>query len=310
MPTMARSEDSAAHDAPGRRSARSVGESVALVAIGVGLLGVAAWSASRAKLGGASPDVPGNVSGNEAAFNDALLVAVGALAAAVVILIAPRLRRPGRGPRAASEEEPRRPNVWLRIAVGVFVMFAVVLAIMLAARNRPDQTQPLVLAPAPPEEVRPPPGPRAGAHGWSAVALFAAGAIAVGTAVVVWRRRGRGRGPMYDVEDRPLAPTAEPVDFDALTPADAVRAAYAAARHMLAPMGVPPRPPETPYEYLDRVRADAPNFERPVATLTRLFEVARFSHHPVTPAMKADAIAAYDAVADEAARVRDAAVLA
>src|SRR5687767_16005409 len=115
---MARSEDSAARDAPRRGRARSVRESVALVVIGVGLLGVAAWSASRAKLGGASPDVPGNVRGNQAAFNDALLVAVGALVAAVVILVAPALRRPTRGPRLASEEEPRRPSVWLRIAVG------------------------------------------------------------------------------------------------------------------------------------------------------------------------------------------------
>ena len=210
---------------------------------------------------------------------------------------------------AGDDEEPRRGNVWLRIAVGLFVMFAVVLMIMLAARNRPDQTQPpLVLAPAPPEEVRPPPGTRAGAHGWSAAALAAAGAIAVVTAVVVWKRRGRVRVVMSDVDARPLAPPAEPVDFDALDPADAIRAAYAAARHALAPMGVPSRPPETPYEYLDRVRAVAPNFQRPVATLTRLFEVARFSHHPVTSAMKADAIAAYDMVVGEVARVRDAAV--
>ena len=70
-------------------------------------------------------------------------------------------------------------------------------------------------------------------------------------------------------------------------------------------MGVSSRPPETPYEYLDRVRASAPNFERPIATLTRLFEIARFSHHPVTPQMKIDAIAAYDTVVAELARERE-----
>jgi hypothetical protein len=307
---MARSEDPAARDAPGRGGARSVRESVALVAIGVVLLGVAAWSASRASLGGESPDLSGSVRGNEAALNDALLVAVGALVAAVVILVAPALLRQRRGPAMAGDDETPRPRFWLRIVVGVLVMFAVVLAIMLAARNRPDQTQPLLVAPAPREEVRPQPGTRAGAHGWSAAALAAAGAIAVVTALVVWRRRGRVRGPMSEVDVRPLPSPAEPVDFDALAPADAIRAAYAAARHALAPMGVPSRPPETPYEYLDRVRTVAPSFERPLATLTRLFEVARFSHHPVTPAMKADAIAAYDMVAGEVARLRDAAVLA
>jgi hypothetical protein len=70
-------------------------------------------------------------------------------------------------------------------------------------------------------------------------------------------------------------------------------------------MGVPPRPPETPYEYLDRVREDAPGVSRPVATLTRLFEIARFSHHPVTAEMKADAIEAYTQVARASAAARD-----
>ena len=72
-------------------------------------------------------------------------------------------------------------------------------------------------------------------------------------------------------------------------------------------LGVSSRAPETPYEYLDRVRATAPSVERQLTTLTRLFEVARFSHHPVTPAMKADAIAAYAVVADESKRAREAA---
>ena len=303
---MARSDDSAARGAHDRGRGRSGLESVALVAIGVVLLGVAAWSASRARLGSGSANPSATVRGGQAALNDAILVAVGALAAAVVILVAPAFLRARRVPAMAGAETPR-PQFWLRIAVGIVVLFAIVLAVMLAARNRPDQTQPLAPPPAPTEEISPPPGgTRAGAHGWTATALAAAGAIAVVTAIVVWRRRGRGRGSLRDVDYRALTPRpAEPVDFSALDPTEAIRAAYAAVRQALVPMGVSSRPPETPYEYLDRVRASAPNFEGPVATLTRLFEIARFSHHPVTPQMKIDAIAAYDTVVAELARERE-----
>jgi hypothetical protein len=249
------------------------------------------------------------VRGGDEALNDALLVAAGALAAALVIFVAPALIRQGRRQAMAGDDEPRRPQLWLRLLVGVLVIFGVVLVIMLAARNRPDQIEPLPQGATAPPEVRPQRETRSGAHGWSAIALAAAGAIAVGTAVVVSRRHGRARGPLpYSDDIGPFAPPAPPIDLHALDPAEAVRAAYAAVRHALAPMGVPSRPPETPYEYLDRVRASAPNFERPVAALTRLFEIARFSHHPVTPAMKTDAIAAYDAVVGELEREREAAV--
>jgi len=290
-----------------------------LVALGVVLLGVAAWSASKATTGGSAPDVSANVPGNDAAQNDALLVALGALTAAVVFVVAPALLRSGRRrAMVAGDDDPRRPQLWVRLVGGVFFMLAVVYVIMLVARHRPDETQPLPVAQAPPETVQPQVGERSGAHGWTAFALVTAGAIAVVTAAVVLQRRGRGRGSMPDDFDRPPPQSPGPIDFEALAPGDAVRAAYAAARVALEPMGVPPRSPETPYEYLDRVREDAPTAERPLATLTRLFEVARFSHHPVTPAMKADAIAAYQAIthevavfaaarADEAARAREAA---
>ncbi len=135
----------------------------------------------------------------------------------------------------------------------------------------------------------------------------AAGAIAVGAVVLVWYRRGRGGGSINFVDDHVRPQPSTPLDLEALAPADAVRAAYAAARNALEPLGVSSRAPETPYEYLDRVRETAPRVERQVATLTRLFEVARFSHHPVTPAMKAEAIAAFNIVTGEAARAREAA---
>ena len=306
---MARPDQSAARDGPGRRGARSAREGVILVAIGVALLCVAAWSASRAKVGDSSPDVPTSVGGSEAVLNDALLVAGGALVAIIVIFVVPAWLRQGRG-RAASnaDDEPRRFQFWLGLLGGVAMILAITFAILLLSRNRPEQLMPpLSGAPATTEPVQASERERAGARGWTATALFAAGAVAVVLVVLMLYRRGRGGGSIELVDDREGPQPSAPPDFDSLSPADAVRATYAAARNALGPLGVWSRAPETPYEYLDRVRATAPGVEAQITTLTRLFEVARFSHHPVTPEMKAEAIAAYSIVADEARRAREAA---
>ena len=77
---------------------------------------------------------------------------------------------------------------------------------------------------------------------------------------------------------------------------------------LVASVGIAPRAPETPYEYLDRVRRAGPSDTvRPIATLTRLFEIVRFSQHDVTTEMKAEAIAAHDSIVREVAALHDAA---
>src|SRR5215218_4104874 len=75
-------------------------------------------------------------------------------------------------------------------------------------------------------------------------------------------------------------------------PRRAVVTAYATMERMLAAQGWPRREVEAPLEYMTRlfaernVRADA------LATLTELFELARFSHHVISPATKERAIGA------------------
>jgi hypothetical protein len=75
-------------------------------------------------------------------------------------------------------------------------------------------------------------------------------------------------------------------------PRRAVITAYATMERMLAAEGWPRREVEAPLEYMTRlfaernVRADA------LATLTELFELARFSHHVISPATKERAIGA------------------
>ena len=300
MPAVGATDQSAARRAPGR-----VGARVAFVVVGVTLLAVGAWGASRAATADNSPDLPGTAGGGDAILNDALLVAAGALAAALLIYVAPILRQ-GRGPKRIGDDEEIRAPLWLRLLGGVAVILAVAAAVLVLARSRQESAEPLPSAPPTTVEEQGEPTEGAGATGWAALGLAAAGAAAVIVAVIWWHRRGHGGGARLYDDDFVPSPPAESLDLEELDPVEAIRAAYAAARYAIGSLGVAARAPETPYEYLDRVRAGAPSVQRPVASLTRLFEVARFSHHPVTPAMKAEAIAAYTAVTSEVARVRDA----
>jgi hypothetical protein len=82
-------------------------------------------------------------------------------------------------------------------------------------------------------------------------------------------------------------------------PRRAVITAYATMERMLAAQGWPRREVEAPLEYMTRlfaernVRADA------LATLTELFELARFSHHVISPATKERAIGALTVIDQE-----------
>ena len=302
VPAVGATDQSAARRTSGRAGGR-----VAFVAVGVALLALGAFSASRAAPSDASPDLPGNPGGGDAILNDALLVAGGALAAALLIYVAPILRQ-GRGPKRVADDEVPRAALWLRLLAGAAVILTVVAAILILSRGRQEPNPPVEAPPPTTVEEQGEPTEGAGAQGWAALGLASAGAVAVIIGVVWWKRRGRHGGGAIDDFDFVRTEATESFDFDALDPVDAIRAAYAAARHAISSLGVAARAPETPYEYLERVRSGAPAVQRPVATLTRLFEVARFSHHPVTPAMKADAIAAHAAVMSEVARARDAMV--
>ena len=82
-------------------------------------------------------------------------------------------------------------------------------------------------------------------------------------------------------------------------PRRAVIAAYARLERVLAAHGVARRPSEAPLEYLARILASLQVGDEAVATLTHLFERAKFSQHAVGPEMKEQAIAALVTVRDE-----------
>jgi uncharacterized protein DUF4129 len=83
-------------------------------------------------------------------------------------------------------------------------------------------------------------------------------------------------------------------------PRRAVVAAYARMEQALAVYGLPRKPAEAPYEYLRRVGREL-EAEEPVAELTELFEVAKFSERSVDENMRGRAI---DALTDVRREVR------
>jgi heme/copper-type cytochrome/quinol oxidase subunit 2 len=77
-------------------------------------------------------------------------------------------------------------------------------------------------------------------------------------------------------------------------PRKAVIAAYATMERILAEEGLPRQRTEAPLEYMSRLFAELGIGNEPIRALTDLFEMARFSHHPIIPAMKERAIAALE----------------
>jgi Domain of unknown function (DUF4129) len=78
--------------------------------------------------------------------------------------------------------------------------------------------------------------------------------------------------------DAASAPLRDPAD-----PRSAVIEAYARMEQALAERDLGRRAPEAPREYLTRVLGEHGAPQQSLATITALFEEARFSHHPIPP---------------------------
>jgi hypothetical protein len=122
--------------------------------------------------------------------------------------------------------------------------------------------------------------------------------VAVGLAVR-WRLRDAAdRVQMVDPRGR--TEQAVEVGLDALRrepdPRRAIIAAYAAMERSLSRAGFGRKPWEAPIEYLRRVLAGALGAPEEVQTMTHLFEVAKFSEHPVDESMRTSAIGALERI--------------
>jgi Domain of unknown function (DUF4129) len=137
---------------------------------------------------------------------------------------------------------------------------------------------------------------------WTIVGLAGAGVVAAGWLVFRdlrlvggGRRRRRPRTPPGSAEAPSIAGTEDDAEVarraveaalkplaDTADPRAAVIAAYAHMEQVLAARELGRRTPEAPREYLARVLRAHGMPDRPLTTLTALFEEARFSLHPIS----------------------------
>jgi hypothetical protein len=136
---------------------------------------------------------------------------------------------------------------------------------------------------------------------WDEIAAVAALLGVAGLAAYATRKTK----PMRPLRVRPQEEVAAALDdsLDDLRAEPDVRraivAAYARMERALAASGLPRRPSEAPFEYLDRALRDLDTSAGAVRRLTDLFERAKFSHHDPDEAMRSEAIDALVAVRDE-----------
>jgi hypothetical protein len=142
-----------------------------------------------------------------------------------------------------------------------------------------------------------------GPHFEYPVLWLALGAVAVALLVAVALRRKRTTAVEATVSEDLAATIGDAIDDLEREPdaRRAVIAAYARMEGVLTRHGIRRLASETPLEYLTRVLAELTSRHEPVAQLTRLFEIAKFSRREIDARMKGEAIGALREIRDELA---------
>lgn len=288
--------------APGLAPITGLRARAAWLAAGIGLVVVAAFASRAAPLviawdlAGPSPlqviEVVGYV---------ALFVGI-ALVPAAIWFGRQRRRAAGRpvGMRSAASSLPRWASaLGTVVVILVFAGEAAVLIAYLADLQRSGRSPLDALfggeLPASGD------GPIRGERGLEAItmALLITAVLAVVALVVLisWRREDEPPDAAAPT-GRQAAAEAVELGLDALRreadPRRAVIAAYAAMGRSLSRSGLPREESEAPQEYLRRIFTGFAGVAKEVATLTHLFEVAKFSHHVVDEEMRGIAVGALE----------------
>lgn len=273
------------------------------------LLAVVAVS-SRALLGGAaeSPGSSPPIRVPVDAVAVPLVLAVLAGLGLLVVALRPARRR--RDPDQPDWVYEPPPVPWqekaLLLAVALLVGVALSVVWLLAPGAPPGPAGPPAPAPSGPPASAPgtvpPPAPAAAPQApwlWPAagVVVLAAGAALLATRAVARRRRDPAVRVRRAVDRLAglLQDSAEDLRAEP-DPRQAVLAAYARMERALAPRGAGRLRHETVLEYLERLLARGNLEPGPLRRLTGLFELARFSDHQVTEAMRDDAVGALEAI--------------
>lgn len=141
----------------------------------------------------------------------------------------------------------------------------------------------------------------AGPHFEYPVLWLALGALAVALVSIVALRRKKAAAAEGTVGEELAATIGDAIDDLEREPdaRRAVIAAYARMEGVLGRHGIRRLVSETPLEYLTRVLTELTSRHEPVARLTRLFEVAKFSRREIDAGMKGEAIGALREIRDE-----------
>jgi hypothetical protein len=244
---------------------------------------------------------PGGERAASTAFLDSTFTIVLALGVVLaLILIWVRIRMPGKAGRG-------RGSGFSGLVIFLILITTLVgIRAMVDYERRPSNAagaEPGFPGPAPPagRPVAQPESDRAPRVIWP-LAIGIGGVIAAAIAIAVIADRRRRRPDALTAEQ--LKELREALD-EAIEdlrrdpdPRRAVVAAYARMEQALTVYGLPRKPAEAPYEYLHRVAREL-EAEGPVASLTELFEVAKFSEHAVDETMRGRAIDALTAVRAE-----------
>jgi Domain of unknown function (DUF4129) len=245
---------------------------------------------------------PGDERAASTIFVDSLFTIVLALGTALaLILLYARIRLPGRSERG------RQSKIYSGL-LAFFLIFGFVLIggrALLQYDRQPANEEGSDSAIQQAQPGKPTSSKQEQARDPRVVWPLAAGVVgliaaAIVIAVIVERRRRRPdertRDQLKELTDA-LDEAIDDLRRDP-DPRRAVVAAYARMEQALTVYGLPRRPAEAPYEYLRRVAREL-EAEQPVAALTELFEVAKFSEHAVDEAMRGRAIDALTAVRQE-----------
>ena len=275
-----------------RRAFASDPRGLALVGLVALLLLVVAWAATG--IGGPDPDAGSGTTSPVLNATAEAIVAAGWGALIVVMFVMLRRLRRRLEEDVETQGPPEAPPPWWVRAVAWLIVGAVFLLPLLFLTNDDDRqpvssssTEATTGDPADASANRTTPSP------W----LLLGFVVGAGVATVAFSAT-RARQPAIDREplEELLAKVVDVVDDsirDIESEPDARRAiirAYARMERALARSGVPRRPSETPFEYIERVLRHLMVPDDPARSLTELFEVARFSDRPIDPPMKQRAI--------------------
>jgi hypothetical protein len=265
-----------------------------------GLLAIAGLASHGRPLTGSHGNGP------TAAFFDYVLTTVVLVAIAIAAVFLYGLTRLG------PAETPVAPKWhWKRDVVGILLVMALtVFAAWFLVHHRfpqhlrnqiqhhPKRQQ----APVPRRAVPPNAHGRSAHVRWDEVAIVGALLAAVALGVLATRtKKGPPAGWRLRSQRAVAAALDESLD-DLRSEPDlrrAIIAAYARMEHALARAGLPRKPAEAPFEYLERALAALDTSSAAVARLTDLFEWAKFSQHEPVATMRDEAIDALVAVRDE-----------